>query len=61
VQPVTAILAAGVAQVRTVAGKVLTDGEEVETGGKARAALIDGQPVLLVDQIDGQWQAVRRN
>jgi hypothetical protein len=60
VQPVAAILATGVAQVRTVAGEVLHEGE-VETGDKARAALIDGQPVLLVDQIDGQWRAVRRD
>jgi hypothetical protein len=59
-QPVAAILAAGVAQVRTVAGEVLTNGE-IETGDKARAALVDGRPVLLVDLIDGQWRAVRRD
>jgi hypothetical protein len=60
VQPVAAILAAGVAQVRSVEGEVLTSGE-IETGDKARAALIDGRPVLLVDWIDGQWRAVRRD
>jgi hypothetical protein len=59
-QPVADILAAGVAQVRTVAGEVLTSGQ-VETGDKARASLIDGQPVLLVDLMDGQWRAVRRD
>jgi hypothetical protein len=60
VQPVAAILAAGVAQVRTVAGELLTGGE-IETGDKARAALIDGQPVLLVEAVDGRWRVVRRD
>ena len=60
VQPVANILATGVTEVRTLAGEVLTRGE-VETGDKARAALINGRPVLLVDWIDDQWRAVRRD
>jgi hypothetical protein len=60
VQPIEAILAAGVAQVRTVEGEMLPNGQ-VDTGSKARPSLIGGQAILLVEPLDGHWRAVRRD
>ena len=60
VQPVAAIIAAGVARVQTVAGQVLESGQ-VETGEKARPSLLGGRAVLLVEPANGQWQAIRRD
>ena len=58
VQPVAAILAAGVAQVQTAAGQVLSYGQ-VDTGNKVRPALLGGQPVLLVEPGDNLWRTVQ--
>ena len=60
VQPVAAIIAAGVARVQTVAGQILESGQ-VETGEKARPSLLGGQAVLLVEPANGQWRAIRRD
>jgi len=59
-QPVSVLLAAGVARVQAVTGEVLTAGV-VDTGGKLRPSLVDGLPVLWVERRDGCWVAVRRN
>lgn len=58
VQPVAAILAAGVAQVQTVEGEIVPHGQ-VETGDKIRPVLIGGRPVLLVEPANGIWRAKR--
>jgi tRNA(Ile2) C34 agmatinyltransferase TiaS len=60
VQPVEAILAAGVAAVQTPTGRVVAAGL-VETGDKIRPACIGGQAVLLVEPAGEHWQAVRRD
>ena len=59
IQPVAAIWEAGVARVETTTGEVIKDGQ-VDTGDKIRPALIDGQPVLLVEPSNGLWRAVVR-
>ncbi len=59
-QPVAAIIAAGVARMQTTDGQVVTSGL-VDTGDKLRPSLIDGQPVLLVEPVDGLWRAIRRD
>jgi hypothetical protein len=59
-QPVEAILAAGVARVQTMAGEVISNGQ-IDTGNKARPALIGGQAVLLVEPAGDLWRAVRRD
>ncbi len=61
VQPVAAILAAGVAHLQTPEGELIDSGL-VETNDKVRPALIDGQAVLLVEKgTDNLWQTVRRD
>ena len=60
VQPVEAIIAAGVAQVQTVAGQIRESGR-IDTGEKARPSLLGGQAVLLVEPADSHWRAVRRD
>lgn len=60
VQPVAAILEAGIAAVQTVEGQTLTEGM-VDTQDKLRPALIGGEPVLLVEASEGQWRAIRRD
>jgi tRNA(Ile2) C34 agmatinyltransferase TiaS len=60
VQPVEAIVAAGVATVQTLEGEVVRSGL-VETGDKLRPSLIGGQAVLLVEPANGRWRAVRRD
>ena len=59
-QPVEAIIAAGITGVQTADGQVVASGQ-VETGDKARAALIGGQPVLLVEPAGGFWRVIRRD
>ena len=60
VQPVEAIVAAGVSGVRTLAGRVISDGL-IETGDKIRPALVGGEAVLLVEPAGSQWRAIRRD
>ena len=60
VQPVEAILAAGVASVRTPAGRDILNGM-VDTGDKLRPALIGGRAVLLVEPAGDLWRAIRRD
>jgi hypothetical protein len=60
VQPVAAIMAAGVAAVQTLEGEVVGSGL-VETGDKLRPSLIGGQAVLLVEPANRRWRAVRRD
>ncbi len=60
VQPVEAVLAAGVVGVQTLDGQPITTGQ-IDTGDKPRAALIGGQPVLLVEAAGDGWRAVRRD
>jgi hypothetical protein len=59
IQPVAAIWEAGIARVETTTGEVIKHGQ-VDTGDKIRPALIDGQPVLLVEPNNGLWRAVVR-
>jgi len=59
-QPVDAILAAGIASVQTPEGQVVESGL-VATGNKLRPSLIGGQPVLLVQPVDGVWRVIRRD
>jgi tRNA(Ile2) C34 agmatinyltransferase TiaS len=61
VQPVEAILAAGVTSVQTLEGQVLLPGGLVETGDKIRPALLGGQAVLLVEPAGAGWRAIRRD
>jgi hypothetical protein len=58
--PVAELYAAGIAGVQTLVGHVVREGC-VDTGGKLRPALISGEPVLLVEPVDGGWRAVRRD
>lgn len=60
VQPVEAILAAGIAAIQTVDGQQITTGL-IETQDKLRPALINGQPVLLVEPAGEGWRATRRD
>jgi tRNA(Ile2) C34 agmatinyltransferase TiaS len=60
VQPVSELVAAGVARVQSIAGQVITEGL-VDTQGKLRPSLIDGLPVLWVERGDGHWKATRRD
>ncbi len=53
-QPVQAILASGIAEVRTMDGQTLQDGL-VETGGKLRPAFRQGRPILFVASQEGHW------
>jgi len=59
-QPVAAILASGIAEVRTEGGDVVPEGL-VDTQDKLRPSLIGGRPVLLVERQDGHWLAIRRD
>ena len=59
-QPVSALLVAGVALVRATSGETVTDGL-VDTRGKLRPSLLDGRPVLWVERKAGHWVAVRRD
>ncbi|MCL4301081.1 MAG: ABC transporter substrate-binding protein [Anaerolineae bacterium] len=60
VQPVEAIMAAGISGVRTLAGQVVNNGL-IETENKIRPALIGGEAILLVEPAGEQWRAVRRD
>ncbi|HIQ02653.1 MAG TPA: ABC transporter substrate-binding protein [Anaerolineales bacterium] len=60
VQPISALLAAGVARVQAVTGEPLADGW-VDTGGKLRPSLVGGLPVLWVERQGDRWMAVRRD
>lgn len=60
VQPVEAVLAAGVASVRTPAGQQIAEGM-VDTGDKVRPELIGGRAVLLVEPAGDVWVAIRRD
>ncbi|MBI1880443.1 MAG: ABC transporter substrate-binding protein [Chloroflexi bacterium] len=60
VQPVEAIMAAGISGVRTLAGQVVSSGM-IETGDKIRPALVGGDAVLLVEPVGEQWRAIRRD
>jgi tRNA(Ile2) C34 agmatinyltransferase TiaS len=60
VQPVQAVLEAGVSRVETTEGIVVQQGH-IDIDGKARPSLIDGQAVLLVEPDGNQWRAVRRD
>lgn len=60
VQPVEAVIAAGISGVRTPAGQVVSSGF-IETGDKIRPTLIGGQAVLLVEAAGEQWRATRRD
>ncbi len=53
-QPVQAILASGIAEVRTMDGQTLQDGL-IETGGKLRPAFRQGRPILFVASQGGHW------
>lgn len=52
------VLAAGVKAVRTLDGNPITEGE-IDTGGKVRPSLRDGQAVLYVERANGHWRALR--
>jgi len=60
IQPVEAIIAAGITRVETTAGEVISHGR-IDTGSKARPSLIGGQAVLLVEPADDLWRAIRRD
>ncbi len=60
VQPVEAIIAAGISGVRTPTGQAVSSGF-IETGDKIRPALIGGEAVLLVEPAGEQWRAIRRD
>jgi len=61
VQPVKAILGAGVSRVETTEGIIVQQGQVDTGGGKARPSLIDGQAVLLVEPDGALWRAIRRD
>ncbi|NLS76667.1 MAG: ABC transporter substrate-binding protein [Chloroflexi bacterium] len=54
VQPIAAVLAAGITAVRDTADNPITEGL-IQTGGKLRPALRDGRPVLYVERGDPYW------
>jgi tRNA(Ile2) C34 agmatinyltransferase TiaS len=56
-QPVSAVLAAGIASVRTLAGQPVTEGL-IQTD-KLRPARRDGQPVAVVEWSGGFWQPLK--
>jgi hypothetical protein len=58
VQPVEAIIKAGITRVQTIGGRVIKQGL-VETDDKVRPALVGGEPVLLVESVGERWRAVR--
>jgi tRNA(Ile2) C34 agmatinyltransferase TiaS len=60
VQPVEALMAAGIAGVQTLAGEAVTGGL-INTADKIRPALRGGQPVLLVEPAGMHWRAVQRD
>jgi hypothetical protein len=60
IQPVEAVIAAGVARVQTIEGEIISRGQ-VDTGDKARPSLIGRQAVLLVEPAGDVWRAVRRD
>jgi tRNA(Ile2) C34 agmatinyltransferase TiaS len=60
VQPVAAVLAAGIVCVQTTTGKIIHRGQ-IDTGDKARPSLLGGQAVLWVEPAGDLWQAVRRD
>ena len=57
-QPVQAILASGIGQVRTMDGQTLQDGL-VDTGGRLRPAFREGRPILFVAPQDAHWAPVK--
>jgi hypothetical protein len=58
VVPAADILAAGVQAIRATDGTEITEGE-VDTQGKVRPSLRDGQAVLCVERVNGHWRALR--
>jgi tRNA(Ile2) C34 agmatinyltransferase TiaS len=56
-QPVSAVLTAGVAAVRTLDGQPVADG--LVLTDKLRPARRGGQPVVFVEQADGYWQPLK--
>jgi tRNA(Ile2) C34 agmatinyltransferase TiaS len=60
VQPVEALVAAGVAGVQTLAGEAVAGGL-INTTNKIRPALRDGQPVLLVEPAGAHWRVVQQD
>jgi len=52
------ILAAGVKTIRTLDGAEIT-AQEIDTQGKIRPSLRDGQAVLYVEQCGDRWRALR--
>jgi len=57
-QPVHAILACGIVEVRTMDGQTLQDGL-IDTGGRLRPAFREGRPILFVTPKDGHWTPVK--
>jgi tRNA(Ile2) C34 agmatinyltransferase TiaS len=57
-QPVEAILASGITEVRTMDGQTLQDGL-VDTGGRLRPAFREGRPILFVTPKDERWSPVK--
>ena len=58
-QPVPAILAAGVTAVQTLAGQPVAEGL-IQTD-KLRPARRNGQPVAVVEQVDDYWRPLKLN
>ena len=58
-QPVPAVLAAGVVAVQTLAGQPVAEGL-VQTD-KLRPARRNGQPIAVVERVDGYWQPLKLN
>ena len=57
-KPIEAIVAAGVAQVRDLAQRPISEGI-VDTQGKLRPALREGKPILYVERGEQYWRPVR--
>jgi hypothetical protein len=58
IQPIAALRAAGVAEVRTLEGEVISEGQ-VDTGGKLRPAFRDGKPIVFVRRAGDLWLPIR--
>ena len=56
-QPVSALLAAGIAEVRTIQGDLIDEG--IVLADKLRPARRHGQPVLYVEWSEDHWQPVK--
>ncbi|HET89438.1 MAG TPA: ABC transporter substrate-binding protein [Chloroflexi bacterium] len=56
-QPVPTVLAAGIAAVRTIDGRPVTDG--LVLADKLRPARRDGQPVLFVESVGDRWRPLK--